>query len=79
MEQMQRPLKSKNSDGIRQGFFGEPREMQGRNGIGFTGLVYDVEHKRFHFAHEDPMTGRIRIECRCDEVTQEPCMSISAA
>jgi hypothetical protein len=46
---------------------------------GFTGLVYDVDHNRLHVVYEDPETGRIRIECRCQESNQEPRMSISAA
>ncbi len=48
------------------------------SGISFTGLVYDVEYKRFHVAYKDPATGRIRIECRCHEGTQELFASISA-
>lgn len=79
MEQIHGPFKSKNRDGIPQGLCSEVREKEERNGIGFTGLVYDVDHKKLHAVYEDHLTGRIRIECTCEESGQEVSTSISAA
>ena len=79
MEQIHGPFKSKNRDGIPQGLCSEAPEKEERNGIGFTGSVYDVEHKRFHVVYEDPSTGRIWIECTCKDGGQEVSTSISAA
>ena len=43
------------------------------------GLVYDVDHKRFHKLYKYLTTGRIGIECICDKADQAPNTSISAA
>jgi len=43
------------------------------------GLIYDIEHKRFHKLYKYLATGRIGIECICDKADQAPATSISAA
>jgi len=43
------------------------------------GLIYDVEYQRFDKVYRDLTTGRIRIECSCDEADQEATTTISAA
>ncbi len=58
------------------------KDIEKKEGKGASialGLIYDVEHQRFHKAYKDLTTRRIRIECTCDEADQEASMSVSAA
>ena len=57
------------------------RDIEKKQGKGASialGLIYDVEHKRFHKVYKDLDSGRIRIECTCDEADQEASTSVSA-
>jgi|GEM_PF-2530345 len=62
-----------------QGLFRRVQGKEAENGNTASGLVYDVEHKRFHTMRKDLTTGRIRIEFTCDEADQEAGTSVSAA
>lgn len=73
MEQMDGPFK--NAEMLHR----EDIEMKGKSVRVALGLVYDVEHKRFHKLYRYLTTGRIGFECICDKPDQVPGMSISAA
>ena len=71
MEQMDGPFKNAKTH--------RDIEKKGKGVRIALGLIYDVEHKRFHKLYRYLTTGRIGIECICDKADQAPGTSISAA
>ena len=71
MEQMDGPFKNAKTH--------RDIEKKGKSVRIALGLIYDVEHKRFHKLYRYLTTGRIGIECICDKADQAPATSISAA
>jgi hypothetical protein len=72
MEQMDGPFKNAKAH----------RDMEKKKGKSVRtalGLIYDIEHKRFHKLYKYLTTGRIGIEWICVKADQAPGMSISAA
>jgi len=72
MEQMNGPFKNSQTS------HRDTEKKEGKSASIALGLIYDVEHKRFHKVYKDLTTGRIRIECTCDEADQEASTSVSA-
>jgi hypothetical protein len=73
MEQMNGPLKNAK---IRHR---DIEKKKGKSVRTALGLIYDVEHKRFHKLYKYSPTGRIGIECICDKADQIAGTSVSAA